>query len=375
MSRPGKPSPRAHCPRCGRPARSVKRVTLESLLRPECQVRIDDGPWYVCEARFCTLLYFNPTGTVFELSDLRVPFGIKATGPPRPVCYCFGHTIEEIEEEIARTGQSTVPEQIKQAMKVEGCRCEQTNPLGRCCLATVQAVIAERTTGQACPPIAGKTTCCCCCDETQPGAADAADARIATRAGALASAGSVTAAVLSSACCWLPLLAIALGGSAAGVAGVFERWRIPLVLVAGVLLAMGFWFAYGPPARRAACCSPGALRVRRGMLWLSTVLVLVGVGFPRLLVAMTSVASPSAAAARGGGVITIELPVSGMTCEGCAAILRSKLAQVPGVTSVDVSYPDKRAKVLAKAADGAKLREALVTAIHEAGYDVPATSP
>ena len=47
--------------------------------------------------------------------------------------------------EIAHTGRSTVVESIKADMEGPGCRCEYTNPLGRCCLKTVQATVAMAT--------------------------------------------------------------------------------------------------------------------------------------------------------------------------------------------------------------------------------------
>ena len=370
---------RPFCPRCGQPARSVKRITLESLLRPERRGEIGDGPWYVCGTPDCGIAYFQPPGRVFELTDLSVPFGIKATRPPRPVCYCFNHTIEEIEDELTRTGQCTVLQQIQAAMKSQGCRCEQTNPLGRCCLATVQAVIeqARRRLGQdaAAAQSAAEPACCCCCDPgaDAPPADGQLDAVVAQRAGVLATGGSIVAAVLSSACCWLPLAAIALGFSVAGVAGFFERWRIPLVLVAGLLLAVGFWFAYGPPARTAACRFPRVLRFRRGMLWVSTLLVLVATSFPQWLVAVSrSAQPPSAALAQPAGqTVRVELPVQGMTCEGCAAILERRLARLPNVTQVEVSYADKRARLVARGGRAASLRATAIAAIREAGYDVP----
>ncbi len=367
------------CPRCGQPGRSVRRITLEHLLRPGLRPRIGDAPWYVCETPDCRVAYFQPAGRVFETSDLTVPFGIKAPDPPRPVCYCFDHTIEEIEDEIAHTGSSSVPQQIRAAMKSEGCRCERTNPLGRCCLATVQTVIdralqRQETVGPQ--DSTAEPACDCCCG---PGSDESLDATVARRAGLLATGGSLVAAVLSSACCWLPLAAIGLGFSAAGVAGFFERWRIPLILVAGLLLSVGFWFAYGPPARASACCSPRALRARRGMLWVSTLLVVIAVAFPQWLVAATGNApSNSATSARlAGPLVRVELPVRGMTCAGCAAILERRLSKLPAVTQVEVSYPDRRVRIVARGDQTVSLRAEAVAAIRAAGYEVPepATRP
>jgi len=50
--------------------------------------------------------------------------------------------------------------------------------------------------------------------------------------------GSILVAALSSACCWLPLLAVGLGFSAFGFGTVFEQYRLVLLLaLAGGFLA------------------------------------------------------------------------------------------------------------------------------------------
>jgi NAD(P)H-nitrite reductase large subunit len=68
--------------------------------------------------------------------DLTVRVGIKERNGPRHVCYCFNHTIEEIEEEVRRSGTTTVLDDIKTRMKT-ACWCETKSPQGSCCLASV----------------------------------------------------------------------------------------------------------------------------------------------------------------------------------------------------------------------------------------------
>lgn len=66
---------------------------------------------------------------------------------------------------------------------------------------------------------------------------------------------------------------------------------------------------------------------------------------------------------------TMELPVAGVTCGGCAGRVTKALMAVEGVTEVVVS--DDRSKVTIA---GARLaRPTLVTAIEDAGYQVPST--
>ena len=45
---------------------------------------------------------------MFTKADLTVRVGIKETAAPRHICYCFNHTVEEIEEEVHLTGKTTV---------------------------------------------------------------------------------------------------------------------------------------------------------------------------------------------------------------------------------------------------------------------------
>jgi hypothetical protein len=60
-----------------------------------------------------------------------------------------------------------------------------------------------------------------------------------------AAAGSVVAAVVASACYWVPLLLLAFGVSAAGVSATFEQVRPFFLLAAAVLLATGFYRTRG----------------------------------------------------------------------------------------------------------------------------------
>jgi Zinc binding domain len=226
-------APEEACPACGVGGRKVMRVTLESLLRPERRGDIDGDQYYVCATPSCDTVYFGAhRSRTFRRSDLTVRFGLKETDAPRHVCYCFDHTVEEIQEEIRRTATCTVVERIKAEMKGPGCRCTYTNPLGCCCLKTVQDAVATvlRSVGHeeqvAAAGAVDRDDCCARKGHTSDddvGAAHSCTARgealrggsDRNRAGALAAGGSVAAAMLSSACCWLPLVLIVFGASAA----------------------------------------------------------------------------------------------------------------------------------------------------------------
>ncbi len=76
---------------------------------------------------------------------------------------------------------------------------------------------------------------------------------------------------------------------------------------------------------------------------------------------------------KGGraGAAAISLPVEGMTCASCVGRVEAALSKVPGVGSVAVNLATERADILPA---GPVDRAALVRAIENAGYDVPAAT-
>jgi copper chaperone CopZ len=185
--------------------------------------------------------------------------------------------------------------------------------------------------------------------------------------GTWAAMGASLSAVLSSACCWLPLLLLAFGASTAGVSGFFEAYRVPLLVVTGILLAAGFYLVY---SRRPHCAPGGACpvpnpkvaRFNKGMLWIATVFVTAFAAFPNYVGALvggrhsTSVEGP-----------TSRMDVQGMTCEACALQVENELRGVPGVLDARVVYAEHRATVTVDRSSPPK-EAALVGAVERAGY-------
>jgi mercuric ion transport protein len=176
-------------------------------------------------------------------------------------------------------------------------------------------------------------------------------------------AGSVASAVVASACCWLPLLLLAFGVSAAGVSATFEPLRPWFLAVTAVLLAVGFYFAY----RKESCCAPKSRRFNRAMLWIATIVVLAVALFPSYAGLFNR--TPFNAAAVSPGDKTITLKIEGMTCEACAAHLERALAEVPGVKAASVSYAKGEA-ILTIDPASPPTRADLIKTVEEAGYRV-----
>jgi len=133
----------AACPSCGRPGKSVAPLTVVSLLTDDARGRTNrtDG-FRFCREAACAVTYFQPdTGLSFTKQDVRVRVGSKESTSPRPVCYCFGHSVEDIEHDVARTGDSGIPAAIAERCRQGLARCEETNPQGACCLGDVHRAV------------------------------------------------------------------------------------------------------------------------------------------------------------------------------------------------------------------------------------------
>ncbi len=385
------------CPKCNSVGRKVRRTTLESLLRPKRRGDIGAGPYHVCTAPGCQAVYFGAgDDRTFFTSDLVVRFGLKETGPPRPVCYCFDHTIEQIHDEIRRTGRSTVLDSIEADMKKSGCRCDYTNPLGGCCLNTVEQVVQEgfrvcetpdavgtilafvhkrfrggkhlARSDDAATEVCSRSGCCEVADPADP----VGPREPGLHTGLWAVGGSVLSAALSSACCWLPLLLIAFGASAAGVAGFFERQRPFFIAAAVVLLSAGYYTVYVRRARwgpGSACATPNRkLRVfNKAMLWMATALVATFVFFPNYVGRLLGGPAPETALVADTRLVAAEFHIEGMTCAGCADVLRGALAKLPDVAGVDVDYLEETAIVRFKT-DKPVAPDRVIEAVKVAGY-------
>jgi hypothetical protein len=145
MSDNSSPPPITACAECGAAGRKVGLVTLEALLTEEARTRLSDTQRYrFCKTRTCDVAYFGERErTTFRLVDMRVPIFQKSTARSRLVCYCFEYKVQDIEDEVRRTGASSVPDVIGQKCKAGLDRCEEMNPQGSCCLGNVRQVVKQ----------------------------------------------------------------------------------------------------------------------------------------------------------------------------------------------------------------------------------------
>ncbi|MEZ4651979.1 MAG: mercuric transporter MerT family protein [Candidatus Eisenbacteria bacterium] len=365
---------RQSCPSCDGAGKPVKPITIESLVvdAARARVRRTDG-FRFCAEPSCAIAYFHPaTGTQIAKSEVRIRIGQKATESPRPVCYCFEHTVEEIEAEVLATGTSKIADEITEKCRQGLDRCEETNPQGSCCLGNVRRAMKQKPGGQRLTVLAttGEPESCCVVGsaertDTPPGRP--------RNTGLWATTGAIVSAILSSACCWLPLLLIAFGASAAGVAGFFEVYRPHLLGATGLLLASGFYLVHFRkekcgPGEACAVPNPRLRRFNKIMLWVATVVVFTFALFPNYVGYLLGNGDPHTLAASPDSGKGRVFQIEGMTCEACAVTLREHLGQVPGVARAAVSFEGKTATAFFAEGQNVPTEAALLEAIQEAGY-------
>lgn len=368
------------CPKCGKNGKTVKPVTVRALLKDEyaaevavpdksvcesgCKPSTGNTGWRFCDSPECDVVYFGEQNEVtFAKDQLKVSDGVKEKAGERPLCYCFGHSVDTITEELRTKGRSEALEDIRRKMKDPGCSCEVKNPSGACCLGTVAKGI-----------------------ETAKAELKLA-APLGNKAETISKVGTVLSAIMASACCWLPLVLLAFGVSGAGIAWALEAYRPLFIVLTFGFLAEAFYFTYR--SRKAqtgegGCCSTAhdcctvpnenakrrfsILTLNKAMLWVVTLLAILFLFFPKYVsFFLASQEAESQTQASDPLIRKTSIAVEGMTCEACAISLERTIKGVPGVLSARVDYRNKQAVVSIKACCPF-LKDEILKAIEDAGF-------
>ncbi len=191
---PGKDVTETPCSCCHQKGKRVPASTVRALVREPLRGQVHEGDYVLCLNPGCAQVYNGPDGArPFMKSDLAVRVGYKEQEGPHLVCYCFDHSVEEIESQLRGSGKTAVPESIKAEVKAGRCACEVKNPQGTCCLGNVNRAVKEaeaRIAGRPTPPIGAPSVQCapppsldeshedCCSLPRKAGAPEAAVGRL-----------------------------------------------------------------------------------------------------------------------------------------------------------------------------------------------------
>lgn len=184
--------------------------------------------------------------------------------------------------------------------------------------------------------------------------------------------GVVLTTILSTACCWVPLLFIVFGISAAGFTNTFFASMRPYMLgVTALCFGAAIFFMNSRKRNSVASCCHSSGRTKSQH---ATTIILVfcfactiGAFFMPEALAYFSNRSSSAMTGNAEGTRQVELLVDGMACEGCALPLKQSLEKISGVLNVTVDYPSGKA-TLSVASNSEPSQTEIQTAVENAGF-------
>lgn len=141
---------------------------------------------------------------------------------------------------------------------------------------------------------------------------------------AIFSVGTVLAALMAGACCWLPALVLLIGGSSAslGVVPFFEKFRIPFAIVALILLAIAGYLVYFRKETEGgdhSCCDVKRTRIfsmktiNKFLLPIIAVFVIATILFPEKIFPVSKSTNRGNTLSAGVNERVVKLSIKGMT--------------------------------------------------------------
>ena len=116
------------CPRHEKNGTLVSIATIQHHLKRAWLWQAKDQAYYFCDDPNCEVAYFGEDDSVIKQSDLRTKIGIKTQHPDDLICYCYGVSLQQAQQNPA------IKPFVIQMTKQSNCACETRNPSGRCCL-------------------------------------------------------------------------------------------------------------------------------------------------------------------------------------------------------------------------------------------------
>ena len=134
------------CPTCGTRGKRVGADTINALVGDDRRIPAGYPNGHYCPNAECATLYhFDGAIEPISKHEVKVTVGFKESQAPQMVCYCFGHTKSDIQDDFRSHGVSRIESSIRTAVVAGHCNCEIKNPQGRCCLGDVR--VAYRVLG------------------------------------------------------------------------------------------------------------------------------------------------------------------------------------------------------------------------------------
>ena len=160
---------------------------------------------------------------------------------------------------------------------------------------------------------------------------------------------AVLTVLISRLCCIVPFVAIVSGlTGGATMFSFLELWRPLLMTISASILAFGFYQEYKPKDinKLKPCCQANAVKKskrNRRFLWTITFISILLFSFP--FYSQVFINSTSAQTANANNLKTIQLSVSGMSCQGCANNIMLTLSRTDGIVKDTVVFATKTATV------------------------------
>jgi len=191
--------------------------------------------------------------------------------------------------------------------------------------------------------------------------------------------GAVFAAIASSLCCVLPLVAVVFGLGAFGVASAFDTLRPYLLVLAFAALIFSFYRIYfrrEECAEGQSCATKPVNKINQLFLWVGVLVISAFALAPYytgyLMAAankpqqFSDAAIPAASSEESQANKTVVVEMDGMTCGGCEPHINDTLKKLNGVVSAEASYENKNVKVVYNPKQ--IILEQIKKAIDEIGY-------
>jgi copper chaperone CopZ len=112
--------------------------------------------------------------------------------------------------------------------------------------------------------------------------------------------------------------------------------------------------------------NPRLTRINKVMLWIATAFVAAFALFPSYLGSLIGTSHRGEVTSEA--TYDLEFSVEGMTCEACAITLGSHLASLPGVSTAEVEYTSKKARLRFESPQARPSDQAIAGTVSAAGY-------